>query len=87
MRLTLLCNCEWRFRNFNIDHPEQKGNSETYLELKERIEVLKDPAVAARVQNVVDTVACASRPRGRSRTFALVGIAAMAAATVSWCRK
>ena len=28
MRLTLLCNCEWRFRNFNIDHPEMEDNKD-----------------------------------------------------------
>ena len=56
MRLTLLCNCEWRFRNFNIDHPDQVDNKDRYVELQERIQQLHDPATAAAVGEVVAKV-------------------------------
>lgn len=44
MRLVLLCNCAWRFVNFNVDHREvmtvQPGVENAYLELQKRIEAL-----------------------------------------------
>ena len=48
MKLTLLCNCCWRFVKFNVqmadaDIPDQAKNS--YLELQRRIEYLQDPKV------------------------------------------
>jgi Ser/Thr protein kinase RdoA (MazF antagonist) len=47
MRLTLLCNCCWRFVKFNVDSqddvPEEVKNS--YLELQQRIVYLHNPEV------------------------------------------
>lgn len=50
MRLTLLCNCCWRFVKFNIDTPdvpEEAKNS--YLELKRRIDYLHDPDIIRKI--------------------------------------
>lgn len=48
MRVALLCNATWRFRNFNIVHevPEAK---DSYKELADRLVELKSAAVAAAV--------------------------------------
>lgn len=53
MRLTLLCNCQWRFRNFNCDHPEQVDHKDTYKELMDRILALNQEETAAAVLAVV----------------------------------
>ena len=47
-QLTMLCNCAWRFKNFNIDHPEIQECRSAYLELQERIEALE---VGSRIRN------------------------------------
>ena len=60
MRLTLLCNCCWRFVKFNVvdaaaasdDVPEEAKDA--YLELQRRIEYLHDPDVVRKVQDIVD---------------------------------
>jgi len=36
LRLTLLCNCAWRFANFNIDYREIEGCRDAYVELQVR---------------------------------------------------
>ena len=54
MRLTLLCNCSWRFVKFNIlqkDVPEEAKNS--YFELQERIKYLQEEAVEAKIVSVL----------------------------------
>ena len=53
MRLTLLCNATWRFRNFNILHPEVEEAKESYKELADRIVALKDGALVAQIAAVV----------------------------------
>ena len=50
MRLTLLCNCSWRFIKFNIqqkDVPAEAKNS--YVELQDRIVYLREESVVARI--------------------------------------
>ena len=50
MRLTLLCNCSWRFIKFNIqqkDVPAEAKNS--YVELQDRIKYLREESVVARI--------------------------------------
>ena len=59
MRLTLLCNCCWRFVKFNIvekqnDVPEQAKNS--YLELQQRIEYLRESAVESNIQKLLGSL-------------------------------
>eukprot|EP00592_Proboscia_alata_P010118 CAMPEP_0194362194 /NCGR_PEP_ID=MMETSP0174-20130528/9902_1 /TAXON_ID=216777 /ORGANISM="Proboscia alata, Strain PI-D3" /LENGTH=416 /DNA_ID=CAMNT_0039134897 /DNA_START=44 /DNA_END=1294 /DNA_ORIENTATION=+ len=61
MRLTLLCNCSWRFVKFNVsnnsddkdtdDFPEEAKNS--YLELQHRIEYLRDPEVVQQIKSLL----------------------------------
>jgi Ser/Thr protein kinase RdoA (MazF antagonist) len=56
MKLTLLCNCCWRFVKFNVqssrdDVPEEARNS--YLELQRRIEYLHDLGVAQKISAVL----------------------------------
>ena len=47
-RLTLLCNCTWRFINFHVDHREVVECRDRYLELHDRILTLeKDQTVTA----------------------------------------
>lgn len=57
MRLTLLCNCCWRFVKFNIqtnreDAPEEARSS--YLELQRRIECLDDVQVVQKIKDVLE---------------------------------
>ena len=57
MRLTLLCNCCWRFVKFNVDSaaddvPEQAKNS--YLELKRRIDYLYYPNVVEEIEQLLE---------------------------------
>jgi hypothetical protein len=55
MRLTLLCNCCWRFVKFNVhsrDVPEEARNS--YLELQRRIEYLKYPVIVQDINKLLE---------------------------------
>lgn len=57
MRLTLLCNCCWRFVKFNVkserkDVPEEARNS--YLELQRRIEYLHDHDEVIRINSIIE---------------------------------
>jgi len=57
MRLTLLCNCCWRFVKFNVDSaidnvPEEAKNS--YLELKRRIDYLHDVDAVAQIERLLE---------------------------------
>lgn len=50
MRLTLLCNCSWRFVKFHImqkDVPDEARNS--YVELQERIKYLQEETVEEKI--------------------------------------
>ena len=40
MRLALLCNCSWRFKNFNIDHRDVEDCRNAHVELWDRIKEL-----------------------------------------------
>lgn len=57
MRLTLLCNCCWRFVKFNIvekdDVPDQAKNS--YRELQRRIEYLRESEIETKIQKLLDS--------------------------------
>jgi Ser/Thr protein kinase RdoA (MazF antagonist) len=55
MRLTLLCNCCWRFIKFNIhtrNVPEEARNS--YLELQRRIKYLQDPEIVQGINKLLE---------------------------------
>ena len=59
MRLTLLCNCCWRFVKFNIvekdnDVPDQAKNS--YRELMKRIEYLRESEIESKIQKLLDSL-------------------------------
>lgn len=64
MRLTLLCNCSWRFVKFNVklrddnvdEFPEEARNS--YLELQERVEYLHHPDVVQSIRNLLEKHTC-----------------------------
>jgi len=34
MQIALLCNCAWRFKNFNVDHPELPECKDAHRELQ-----------------------------------------------------
>ena len=53
MRLTMLCNCTWRFVNFNIDHREIDSCRDAHVELQERIEALHEDINVAAVEAVL----------------------------------
>ena len=38
--ISLLCNCSWRFMNFNIDHPELVEAKDSYKDLQVKVEYL-----------------------------------------------
>ena len=57
MKATMLCNCAWRFKNFNLDHREIEECRESYRELQTRILELEQPEVVAEVQAVVAELA------------------------------
>ena len=57
MRLTLLCNATWRFRNFNVvlagrDDISQEAR-DSYKELADRIVALKQPDLVAEIEAMV----------------------------------
>lgn len=59
MRLTLLCNCCWRFVKFNVvekqnDVPEQAKNS--YLELQQRIEYLREKVIESKIAELLGSL-------------------------------
>ena len=57
MRLTLLCNATWRFRNFNVVLAGREDISQeardSYKELADRIEALKQPELISEVEAIV----------------------------------
>lgn len=62
MRLTLLCNCHWRFVKFNSKSsrdddtvPEEAKNS--YIELLQRIEYLRKASVVNKINPMLEQIA------------------------------
>ncbi len=55
VKLTLLCNCSWRFKNFHVDRPELLTPSTrcAHEELQRRIEYLEQPDAARAVEAVL----------------------------------
>ena len=55
VKLTLLCNCSWRFKNFHVDRPELLTPSTrcAHEELQRRIEYLEQPDAARAVETVL----------------------------------
>jgi len=56
MKLTMLCNCTWRFKNFNIDHREIESCRDAHRELQARIESLEDDVVEGLVEGILHTL-------------------------------
>lgn len=54
MRLALLCNCSWRYRNFEIDHREVAEGRGSYKELWDRIKDLQSGPNIAQVEAIVN---------------------------------
>ena len=56
MRLTLLCNCSWRFVKFNVDNTEDvpEEAKESYLELRRRFDYLHDSDVIQKIQSILE---------------------------------
>jgi len=49
------CNCAWRFKNFNVDHPELTDCRDAHRELQARIEALDEGEfTAGAVEDVLD---------------------------------
>ena len=60
MRLTLLCNCSWRFCKFHCNNTKEDVPQEakdSYLELQRRIEYLHEPEVVAAIEKVLEKLA------------------------------
>ena len=53
MKIALLCNCAWRFKNFHIDHRDIVDARDSYRELKERIEALEDESLVSMIQAAI----------------------------------
>ena len=56
MKLTMLCNCTWRFKNFNIDHRDLESCRDAHVELQQRIEALEDDMTAGFVDDLVHSL-------------------------------
>jgi len=56
MRLTMLCNCTWRFKHFNIDHREAEECRNAYVELQRRNEHLELSEVIASIGRCLEGV-------------------------------
>ncbi len=89
LRLTLLCNCTWRFINFNVDHREVVECRDRYRELQDRIVSLEQEATVAAIQAAFSSEgvvarenAAATRPR---RVMALsMALSGAAVALAAW---
>ncbi|MDC0510869.1 phosphotransferase [bacterium] len=62
MHTALLCNATWRWRNFNVVHPEVEAARDSYRELADRLVALKVSAFRAALQEVVDGLPTAADP-------------------------
>ena len=56
MKLTMLCNCTWRFKNFNIDHRDLESCRDAHVELQQRIEALEDDMTAGFVDDLIHSL-------------------------------
>ena len=64
MRLALLCNCTWRFYNFNVEHRElQSANGDSFKELYDRIRGLDTASLAGAVTSAVMKICNAKAAR------------------------
>jgi hypothetical protein len=59
MRMALLCNCTWRFKNFNLDHREVESCRDAYRELQWRIEDLEQAERVGEIDELVRAVMAA----------------------------
>jgi len=62
-RLTLLCNCTWRFVNFNIDNRDVVECRDRYRELQDRIVALEDSRTALAIEKVLDELPSLKDPQ------------------------
>jgi Ser/Thr protein kinase RdoA (MazF antagonist) len=62
MKLTMLCNCTWRFKNFNIDHRELESCRDAHVELQERIEALEDDMTAGFIEAILTELPKEKKP-------------------------
>ena len=53
MRLTMLCNCTWRFINFNIDNRQIESCRDAHVELQDRIVALHEDFTAGAVEGIL----------------------------------
>jgi len=53
MMVAVMCNCSWRFMNFNIDNREIEECRNAYVELQQRIEALESKDVTDAVNAIV----------------------------------
>mmetsp|Transcript_43880 Transcript_43880/g.83794 ORF Transcript_43880/g.83794 Transcript_43880/m.83794 type:complete len:354 (+) Transcript_43880:191-1252(+) len=53
MQMTMLCNCSWRFKNFNIDHREVEKCRDAHKELQDRIVDLNQPVLVKAINEMV----------------------------------
>lgn len=83
MRLTLLCNCAWRFANFHIDHREIKDARDAYKELRDRIVSLRDDATSQKINAIVAQCRSANARRRRAR-FLSISFPIALALTAFW---
>ena len=56
MRLTMLCNCTWRFVNFNVENRQIESCLNAHVELQERIVALYDDITVAAVEGLLKTL-------------------------------
>ena len=56
MKLTMLCNCTWRFKNFNLDHREIEECRDAHRELQSRILELEKPEIVAEVTALLKAI-------------------------------
>mmetsp|Transcript_2450 Transcript_2450/g.4339 ORF Transcript_2450/g.4339 Transcript_2450/m.4339 type:complete len:386 (+) Transcript_2450:61-1218(+) len=56
-QLTLLCNCTWRFINFNVDNREVVECRDRYRELQDRIVALEENKTTIAIEKVLDDLA------------------------------
>lgn len=73
MKLTMLCNCTWRFKNFNIDHREIESCRDAHRELEDRILSLEDPVVEGLIQGIISSLTEA-RPATQSSAHPLTSV-------------
>ena len=84
MRLTMLCNCAWRFKNFNVDHPELVSMKDAHVELQQRIEALHEKGNVDRLQACLAELPTETEEElAARRRRAAAGAAAAAAAPAS----